>query len=209
MKQVILSFSVSMLLAASVSSAQAWSGPYGNNYPAPGGWNNNAPWSGYAPYPYQAPNNYQPMPVPPQAYGYPSPQQYYPAPYPYRKKKSGWGNWGSGSTPWSSTPFGNISGPWDSGPWNPDWMDNRGWNRNDVFDDWPGSWFDPEDPRGSMSKMWDDVLEAPNEMGEMPGGWTAPSISVPNPVDVGDEFEGTSRKSPKEAADQLNNFRFN
>ncbi len=68
---------------------------------------------------------------------------------------------------------------------------------------------DPEDPRGGMSKMWDDLLEAPGEMGEMPGGWTAPTIKVPNPVDVGDEFEATSRKAPKEAADQMNNFRFN
>lgn len=111
----------------------------------------------------------------------------------------------SGS-PWDSGPWGNMSGPWDSGPWNNDW--NRGRN-NDWWGSGPGGWMDPEDPKGSMGRIWDDMLAAPNEVGEMPGGWTAPSVSVPNPVEVGDEFEGSARKAPKEAAEQADNFRFN
>ncbi len=183
------------------TAAHAWSGPYGgSNSP----WENN-PWGAYNYSGYAAP-------IPPQAYGYPQagPQQpYYPPAYPYPYRKSHWGNWSGGNSLWNNTPFGAFSGPWDSGPWNPGWMDNRGWKRNNFFDGGPGGWMDPEDPRGSMSKMWDDLLNAPNEIGEMPGGWTAPSVKVPNPVDVGDEFEATSRKAPKEAADQMNNFRFN
>lgn len=51
----------------------------------------------------------------------------------------------------------------------------------------------PSDPKGSMVRGWEDALKAPNRMGPMPGGWKAPSISVPNPIDVGDEFERASR----------------
>ena len=48
---------------------------------------------------------------------------------------------------------------------------------------------------------WDDMLNAPSDMGEMPGGFNAPSVSVPNPIDVGDEFEGAARDAP----DQMRN----
>lgn len=215
-KSVLYTGLIAALLPVS-GDLMAWSGPFGSN-----NWNQ-APWSSASPmnnnrgYPPSVPQNYAYPPATPQTYAYPpAGQQYYPAPrpypygYPYKKKKSsGWGNWGGNSTPWNNTPFGNFSGPWDSGPWNPDWFDNRSKKKGDMFDDWPGSWMDPEDPRGSMSKMWDDLLEAPNDLGEMPGGWTAPSIKVPNPVDVGDEFEGSSRDAPREAADQMNNWQFN
>ncbi len=33
---------------------------------------------------------------------------------------------------------------------------------------------------------WDKVINAPNEMGYMPGGWRFPSFSSPDPVTVGD-----------------------
>ena len=174
------------------AAAQFWSGPY---------WGDSMPRSGSRHGGYAAP-------MLPYSYGYPpavAQQPYYVPPYPYGKSYRG----GGGNTLWNRAPLGVFSGPWDRGPWNSGWMNNRRWQRNNFFDSWPGSWMDPEDPRGGMSKMWDDLLEAPGEMGEMPGGWTAPTIKVPNPVDVGDEFEATSRKAPKEAADQMNNFRFN
>lgn len=56
----------------------------------------------------------------------------------------------------------------------------------------------PADPKGSMSRAWDDMLDTPHDMGKMPGGWRAPSISVPNPVDVSDEMEKNMRKMPGE-----------
>lgn len=48
-------------------------------------------------------------------------------------------------------------------------------------------------------------MNAPSRMGEMPGGWTAPSVSVPNPIDVGDEFSDAAKDAP----DQMDNFNWN
>jgi hypothetical protein len=47
-----------------------------------------------------------------------------------------------------------------------------------------------------FADAWDDMLNAPSDMGEMPGGWTAPSVGVPNPVDVGDEFGTAAEDLP-------------
>ena len=59
--------------------------------------------------------------------------------------------------------------------------------------------------KNNFSNNWDDMLNAPSRMGTMPGGWNAPSVSVPNPVDVGDEFGDAARDMP----DQMNNFQYN
>ena len=56
-----------------------------------------------------------------------------------------------------------------------------------------------------MTRNWDDMLDGPSRMGEMPGGWRAPSVSVPNPIDVGDEFGDAARDAP----DQMDNFNWN
>ena len=55
--------------------------------------------------------------------------------------------------------------------------------------------------KDKFADRWDDVLNAPSDMGEMPGGFTAPSVSAPNPVDVGDEFDRAARDAP----DQMRN----
>lgn len=34
--------------------------------------------------------------------------------------------------------------------------------------------------------MWDSMINAPFDMGRMPGGWRAPSLSSPDPVTIGD-----------------------
>jgi len=39
-------------------------------------------------------------------------------------------------------------------------------------------------------------MNAPSDMGELPGGIYAPSVSVPKPVDVGDEFDYAARDVP-------------
>ena len=65
-----------------------------------------------------------------------------------------------------------------------------------------GDWIDMSDPKGTAERGFDEALDAPSQMGEMPGGWTAPSISVPNPVEVGDQF----RKAAEDLPDQMRNM---
>ena len=93
---------------------------------------------------------------------------------------------GSSSMPWESRRGGSRM-PWES---------RRG-SRSMPWDSGRGSWMSKD----KFSDSWDDMLNAPSDMGEMPGGWTAPSVSVPNPVDVGDEFEDAARDAP----DQMRN----
>jgi len=74
---------------------------------------------------------------------------------------------------------------------NPFFGNNRGNNR--FFN---GNWMNFSDPKGTMSRGWDEMLDAPSQMGEMPGGWNAPSISVPNPIEVGDQFQDAAQDLP-------------
>jgi len=68
--------------------------------------------------------------------------------------------------------WGKNNGPYGNGPWANDRVQNK-------MEDW-----------------WDDMINAPHDMGRMPGGWKAPSISMPNPVDVGDQFGNQFDKLP-------------
>ena len=94
-----------------------------------------------------------------------------------------WGGKRGSSMPWDSG-RGGRSMPWDSGrggssmPWD---SGRGGWMNKDRFAD-----------------GWDDMLNAPSDMGELPGGFTAPSVSMPNPVDVGDEFDNAARDAPQQ-----------
>ncbi len=156
------------------------------------------PWSNnYQPAPYPAqnypPQNYPPQNFPPRNY---SPQNYPPQNYPTQ----GYPPANYGAYPYGGGP--GFSGPWNNrgsnfSPWG-----NRG-GRNPFGNRDPGDWFDPN--KGSMSRNWDDMLNAPSRMGEMPGGWTAPSVSVPNPIDVGEEFSDAAKDAP----DQMDNFNWN
>jgi len=89
-----------------------------------------------------------------------------------------------------------ANGPWNRSwgraPWNRD-FDNL-WGRNGG----PSEWFNPGDPKEGIAQAWEDMLITPNGIGTMPGGWKAPSISVPNPIDVGDEFKDVARDMPTE-----------
>ncbi len=89
-----------------------------------------------------------------------------------------------------------ANGPWNRSwgraPWNRDY-DNL-WGRNGG----PSKWFDPADPKEGMAEAWEDMMITPNRLGTMPGGWKAPSISIPNPIDVGDEFKNVAKDMPGE-----------
>lgn len=45
---------------------------------------------------------------------------------------------------------------------------------------WPDFYTD------ATGDMWDNMMNAPYDMGRMPGGWRFPSLSSPDPVTVGD-----------------------
>lgn len=100
------------------------------------------------------------------------------------------------SHPMRNMPWGNFPnwGEGFFGGFGPeDWRGITPWG-NDV----PFRWADPTDPKESIAEMWEDSLNTPNLMGRMPPGWTAPYISVPNPIDVADEFERNARNFPDE-----------
>ena len=50
--------------------------------------------------------------------------------------------------------------------------------------------------------MWDNMMNAPYDMGRMPGGWRFPSLSSPDPVTVGDAI--TNQFPP--IIDEMPNF---
>ena len=55
--------------------------------------------------------------------------------------------------------------------------------------------------RDFFDDMWDDAINAPYDMGEMPGGMRAPTIAVPGPAEVADEFQSGSRDFFEDKAD--------
>ena len=68
-------------------------------------------------------------------------------------------------------------------------------NRRRNFFGFPGDWNDrdgdgPWDMRTftDPERFWDDMLETPDHLPTMPGGWNVPTVSVPNPVEVGREI---------------------
>ena len=185
-----------------------------NNYPQQPAYNNYYPQQNYNNYyPQQGYNNYYQPP----AYGYAQPaypQNYYPMPPRYNNngngfnrvfkgKKFGGRNFGEEFWPGRGSIYEDalpVHGPWDrnwgKAPWNRDyenlWEPEGG----------PDKWFDFKDPKEGMANAWEDMLYTPNALGTMPGGWEAPSISVPNPIDVGDEFKNAARDMP----DEMKNF---
>lgn len=103
--------------------------------------------------------------------------------------------------PMSNMPWGNFPGWGDGffGGFGPDeWQGVTPWGNNVPF-----KWIDPTDPRDSIGDIWDDALNTPSKFGRMPPGWTAPYISVPNPVEVEEEFERNARKFPDEMQNMI------
>lgn len=162
------------------------------------------------------------------AYGGYAPGPYGPAGYnrgPYGGGPYGGGPYGA--RPFAGGPFGG--GPFNGGPFGGNrYYGNRGsgpfsgvpfmqsfdMSRPDSFNPmhprvWgagPQVWLDPTDPKDGLSQAWDDMMNAPARMGRVPPGWKAPTIDIPNPVDVGDEFEKNARRAPTIMRE---NFTFN
>ena len=126
---------------------------------------------------------------------------------PWNNRNSGfsgpWNNRGSSfSSPWNNR-GSSFGGPWNNGGWGNG--NNGGWGnggRNPFGPRSPDQWMNPN--KNNLSNNWDDAINAPSRMGRMPGGWSAPSVNMTNPIDVGDEFSDAARDVP----DQMNNFQY-
>lgn len=74
---------------------------------------------------------------------------------------------------------------------------NNGWNNNKFWgNSGPNRWMNPN--KGNMEQGWDDMINSPSRMGEMPGGWTAPEVTMPNPVDMGDQVQDNVKDLPEQ-----------
>ncbi len=105
---------------------------------------------------------------------------------------------GGGSGPFKKMGFGPFNGndaPWETWPFG---SRDSFWSRKEVpFKSLkPADWFKPGDPKEGLADMWDDLIAAPDDLGTMPGGWNVPSVSVPNPVDLEDQFQKASKEVP-------------
>ena len=198
--------------SSSSGSNYRYSSPYssssGYNYRQPYG--SSSTYGNRAPYSYNQSSYYRQ----PYAYGY----GYRPW---YRKKKDdGFGDIFDDG-PFSGGDFGEEFWPGDDsiwedvlpidGPWNRDWG-QAPWNRDyaDMYGDegGPDKWFDFDDPKEGVAYMWEDFLYTPHALGTMPGGWDAPTVVVPNPIDVGDEFKDAAGDFPGEMKDFADGFTY-
>ena len=192
---------------------------YSNNYRPP------MPQGYYRP-PYQR-NPYQrpfaaPM-SPPMQYGYqpyppvnmyPNMQQGYRPPQNMNQPNLNQPNTGPGQAqqnnqpmqaPIQNKPMPNNVPPGYNRPYNNGYS-NSGYNNRFNNNNWggnnfwgrsgPGTWTNPN--KQNMEQGWDDMINAPSRMGTMPGGWNAPEISMPNPIDMGDQFQDNIQDLPEQ-----------
>ncbi|MDX2507345.1 MAG: hypothetical protein QNL62_23110 [Gammaproteobacteria bacterium] len=117
-------------------------------------------------------------------------------PYGNRSNNSG----PFGNNPMDKLGFGPFTGNGNDAPWETWPFGGRDslWNRREIpfKDQNPADWVNMGDPKEGMAIMWDDLIAAPDDLGEMPGGWYVPSVSVPNPVDLEDQLEEASKEVP-------------
>lgn len=203
MKLIIITAGLSSLtLALSVNAQSYYNAPPSNNLPPQ---QYSAPPQNYRPLPQNnrpGPQNHQP-----QQQNYGQRQQYnqgpagnypmnnYPPqnyrnmpPRPYQQGSSfppdfndvpymGTNNQNRGPYPWQQMPYWRGG---DAGP-EPEWFQNR-----------PRDWTS-QGPKEGSGQVFDDFLDGPSRFGDMPGGWSAPSIAVPNPIDVAEELKRGSK----------------
>jgi len=122
------------------------------------------------------PNAYRGNPPPPRGpYGPDNGASAFNVPgYHRNRNNNGWSNWGN-----------NGNNGWDN---------NKFWGRSG-----PSRWMNPN--KRNMEDGWDDMINAPSRMGEMPGGWTAPEVSMPNPIDMGDQMQDNIKDLPEQIRD--------
>ncbi len=177
---------------------------YSYNYQQPA-----SPQQNYA-YNYQPPvYAYSQPSYPPQAYYYRGPSRNDGMKKMLKPEKWRGRNFGEEFWPGDESIYEDVlpvHGPWDrnwgKAPWNREYEDMWG------DEGGPDAWMDFADPKEGLAWMWEDFLYTPHALGTMPGGWDAPTISVPNPIDVGDEFKDASGDFPGEVKDFADGFTY-
>ena len=178
--------------------------PYRTPYSAP----YRAPYSTPYSAPYRAP---APIATPVPSYRPPvnnAPRTAAPRTAAPNRNRPMYGNPRFGGAPYRGFNRGSRSPiPFESNftPWSMRFWDEMGDGGENPFKDME-KWIDFDEPREGMANAWEDMVNAPHEVGQMPGGWTAPSISVPNPVDVQKEFQETGKQIPDEMRTQMDNI---
>jgi hypothetical protein len=195
---IVVASTLSMFTLAS----QAYDAGYNPNNPywqAPNGPGSYAQPQYRQPYPqnnYPLPNVNRPAPASQDQYrGDPPPP---PGPYSGTAKTNDNAN-GSNEGPSAFYTPGynpNRNRNRNNNSWNNNsWNNNKFWGRSG-----PGTWMNPN--KGNMENGWDDMINSPSRMGRMPGGWTAPEVTMPNPVDIGDQMQDNAEDLP----DQMRNM---
>lgn len=159
--------------------------PTYNNYQRP-------PPAAYRPPPanYPAAGNMNQRIPPPPAGPYSSNVPAY-QPNPYQRRSAP-------VLPYQQRPYNGPSAFHTPG-YNPnrDYRNNNGWNNNKFWGrSGPGTWMKPS--KRNWENSWDDMINTPSRMGEMPGGWTAPEVTMPNPIDMGDQFQDNLKNLPEQ-----------
>jgi len=145
--------------------------PYqGNNYQAPN--RNQQNMNRAAPQPPQ--NAYRGNPYPPQPRG------------PYQGQNMHQNNRDSGASAYNIPGYNRNNNRNNSG-----WNNNKFWGKSG-----PSRWMNPN--KGNMEQGWDDMINAPSRMGDMPGGWSAPEVTMPNPIDMGDQMQDNVQDLPEQ-----------
>jgi len=175
-----------------------WQAPNWSGFSTPPSYNSAPPPPVYYNY-YQ-----RPATPPPPAYrrppaNYPAPNAYHAAPPPPP------GPYGGAAVPRGSYDQGRYNGPsaFNTPGYNP-YRYNRGgnnrWNNNKFWGrSGPRTWMHPS--KRNWENSWDDMINAPSRMGEMPGGWTAPEVTMPNPIDMGDQLQDNIKDLPEQMRD--------
>jgi len=154
---------------------------------------------GYSPSLHQTPYNQNPYGSNPYNRGPNGNNPYNRGPYgnnPYNRGPYGGGPSNNGPfDKFGMGPFNGDDAPWESWPFG---SRDSFWSRKEMpfKDQNPSDWFQPGDPKEGAAIMWEDLISAPDDLGTMPGGWNVPSVSVPNPVDLEDQFEKASKEIP-------------
>ena len=184
-----------------------WQAPNRSGFNAPPAYNNNyqrPPQQMYRQPPanHPAPNMNRTAPPPPSGpySGAPAPQQnpYRGAPAPrgqYNRPYNGSYNGPSAFNTPGYNPYNRNRGsrmPWGNN--NNRFGNNKFWGRSG-----PSTWMNPG--KDNWENSWDDMINSPSRMGEMPGGWTAPEVTMPNPVDMGDQMQDNMQDLPEQMKD--------